>query len=134
MQLKVSLRGVLKPPVWRRLLVPADIRLDRLHVVIQTAVGWTDTHLDFFSTRSGDYGIPDPELGYRDERNAELAQFLQQPGDRIQYGHDFGDGWEHDIVHEKRINSEPEVKMPLAWPQRAPAHRKTAADRGDTPI
>ncbi len=43
MQLKLSLRGMSKPPVWRRLLVPADIRLDRLHEVIQTAFGWTDT-------------------------------------------------------------------------------------------
>ena len=42
MQLKLSLRGVIKPPVWRRLLVPADIRLDRLHEVIQTAIGWTE--------------------------------------------------------------------------------------------
>ena len=112
MQLKLSLRGVSKPPVWRRLLVPADIRLDRLHEAIQTAIGWTDTHLHVFSTRSGDYGIPDPELGYRNERNARLAQFLQQPGDRIHYSYDFGDGWEHDIVLEKRLNSEPGVQMP----------------------
>ena len=66
MQLKLSLRGVSKP----RLLVPADLRLDRLHEVIQTAIGWTNTHLHVFSTRSGDYGMPDPELGYRNERNA----------------------------------------------------------------
>ena len=63
MQLKLSLRGVVKPPVWRRLLVPADIRLDRLHEVIQTAIGWTDNHLHVFSTRSGDFGTPDAELG-----------------------------------------------------------------------
>jgi hypothetical protein len=112
MQLKLSLRGVVKPPVWRRLLVPADIRLDRLHDVIQTATGWTDTHLHVFSTRSGDYGIPDPELGHRNERNARLAQFLQQPGDRIHYSYDFGDGWEHDIVLEKRLNPEPGAQMP----------------------
>jgi hypothetical protein len=48
MQLKLSLRGVSKPPVWRRLLVPADMRLDRLHDVIQTSMGWTDTHLHVF--------------------------------------------------------------------------------------
>ena len=112
MQLKLSLRGVVKPPVWRRLLVPADIRLDRLHEVIQTAIGWTDTHLHVFSTPSGDYGIPDPELGYRNERNARLAQFLQQPGDRIHYSYDFGDGWEHDIVLEKRLDPDSGVQTP----------------------
>jgi pRiA4b ORF-3-like protein len=112
MQLKLSLRGVLKPPVWRRLVVPADIRLDRLHKVIQTSMGWTDTHLHVFSTAAGDYGIPDPELGFRNERNARLEQFLQQPADRIRYSYDFGDGWEHDIVLEKRLAREPGVQMP----------------------
>jgi hypothetical protein len=92
--------------------VPADIRLDWLHEVIQTSIGWTDTHLHVFSTRSGDYGIPDPELGYRNERTARLTQFLQQPGDRIHYSYDFGDGWEHDIVLEKRLNPEPGVQIP----------------------
>jgi Plasmid pRiA4b ORF-3-like protein len=60
MQLKLSLRGAVKPPVWRRLLVPADIRLDRLHDVIQTSMGWTDTHLHVFSTagRRGGAGRP----------------------------------------------------------------------------
>jgi Plasmid pRiA4b ORF-3-like protein len=66
-------------------------------------MGWTDTHVHVFSTAAGDYGTPDPELGLQNERNARLAQFLQQPGDRIHYSYDFGDGWEHDIVLEKRL-------------------------------
>ena len=111
-QLKLSLRGVSKPPVWRRLLVPADMRLDRLHDVIQTAMGWTDTHLHVFSTVAGDYGVPDPELGFGNERSARLAQFLRQPGDRINYAYDFGDGWEHDIVLERRLNPDPGERIP----------------------
>jgi hypothetical protein len=112
MQLKLSLRGVSKPPVWRRLIVPADLRLDRLHDVIQTSMGWTDTHLHVFSTAAGEYGIPDPELAFRNERNARLEQFLHQPGDRIQYSYDFGDGWEHDIVLEKRLDPGPDAQTP----------------------
>ena len=112
MQLKLSLRGVSNPPVWRRLLVPADMRLDRLHDVIQTSMGWTDTHLHVFSTAAGDYGVPDPELGFRNERNARLGQFLKQQGDRIRYAYDFGDGWEHDVVLEKRLDHDPEAQIP----------------------
>jgi hypothetical protein len=112
MQLKLSLRGVSKPPVWRRLRVPADMRLDRLHDVIQTSIGWTDTHLHVFSRAAGDYGVPDPELAFRNERNARLGEFLKQPGDRIQYAYDFGDGWEHDIVLEKRLDLDPEAQIP----------------------
>ncbi len=112
LQLKVSLRGVSKPPVWRRLLVPADTRLDRLHGVVQTAMGWTDTHLHVFSTAVGDFGILDPELGFRDERTVRLSQFFKQPGDRIRYAYDFGDGWEHDIVLEKRLTSDAVERVP----------------------
>lgn len=67
-------------------------------------MGWTDTHLHVFSTAAGDYGVSDPELGFRDERNARLDQFLRRQGDRIRYAYDFGDGWEHDIVLEKRAD------------------------------
>jgi hypothetical protein len=112
LQLKLSLRGVSKPPVWRRLLVSADMRLDRLHDVIQTSMGWTDTHLHMFSTAGGDYGVPDPELELRDERDARLGQFLKQQGERIQYAYDFGDGWEHDIVLEKRLDVDPGAQLP----------------------
>jgi Plasmid pRiA4b ORF-3-like protein len=112
MQLKLSLRGVSKPPVWRRLLVPADMRLDRLHDVVRTSMGWTDTHLHVFSTAAGDYGVPDPELGFRNERTARLGRFLNQQGDRIQYKYDFGDGWEHDLVLEKRLDPEPKAQIP----------------------
>ena len=37
--LKVTLRGI-RPPVWRRLLVPGRITLGGLHHVIQAAMGW----------------------------------------------------------------------------------------------
>ncbi|MGZ6565194.1 MAG: plasmid pRiA4b ORF-3 family protein [Solirubrobacteraceae bacterium] len=113
LQLKLSLRGVSKPPVWRRLLVPSDMRLGQLHNVIQTAMGWTDTHLHAFSTPYGDYGPPDPELDHRDERTARLADFLLQPGDRIRYAYDFGDFWEHDIVLEKTLERDPDAQLPV---------------------
>lgn len=112
LQLKLSLRGVSKPPVWRRLLVRPDIRLSQVHDVIQAAMGWTDTHLHAFSTAYGDYGPPDPELDHRDERKARLADFLAEPGDRIRYAYDFGDFWEHDIVLEKMLEPDPDVRLP----------------------
>jgi Plasmid pRiA4b ORF-3-like protein len=43
LQVNVSLRG-LRPPIWRRLEVPARITLAGLHAVLQTAFGWTDSH------------------------------------------------------------------------------------------
>lgn len=34
-QIKITLKGS-RPPIWRRVVVPAEIGLDQLHVVIQT--------------------------------------------------------------------------------------------------
>jgi hypothetical protein len=50
-QLKVMLKDT-KPPVWRRVLVPADMSLGVLHYVLQIVMGWTDSHLHQFVTRS----------------------------------------------------------------------------------
>ncbi|MEU6034036.1 plasmid pRiA4b ORF-3 family protein [Actinomadura sp. NPDC047616] len=111
-QIKVQLRGVTKPPVWRRLQVPADIRLDRLHEVIQAAMGWENYHMHVFSHGSGEYGLPDRELGHRDERKVALSQLLTLAGDRIGYTYDFGDGWEHDIVLEEVLPPGTEVADP----------------------
>src|SRR4051812_44668222 len=36
--------------VWRRLVVPGDTTLDRLHDVLQAAMGWTGSHLHRFFT------------------------------------------------------------------------------------
>ena len=43
-RLKITVDGV-KPAVLRRVEVPFDIRLDRLHLTIQAAMGWTNSHL-----------------------------------------------------------------------------------------
>lgn len=45
--LRITLRET-KPPIWRRVAVPADITLGQLHEVIQIAMGWTDSHLHQF--------------------------------------------------------------------------------------
>jgi len=100
-QIKVQLCGVTKPPVWRRLQVPADLSLDQLHEVIQAAMGWHNCHMHVFSDGWGEYGRPDRELGHQDERKAQLSHLLTSVGDKIGYSYDFGDEWLHDITLEK---------------------------------
>jgi hypothetical protein len=100
-QLKITLRGVSKPPVWRRVAVPAALTLDLLHEVIQQAMGWQDGHMHVFSTPGRDYGLPDAELGHADESKVALAEVLVLPRARMRYTYDLGDDWEHDIVLEK---------------------------------
>jgi hypothetical protein len=97
-QLKVTLRGVSKPPVWRRVLVHADASLGELHEVIIAAMGWDGGHLHLFIDDTTRYGTtPDDE----DEDLFALADVLVEPGDRLRYLYDFGDEWDHDIKLEK---------------------------------
>jgi len=60
-RLKITLDAV-TPAVLRRIEVPFDIRLDRLHLALQAAIGWTNSHL--YEIRAGDLGwstlIPKP--------------------------------------------------------------------------
>lgn len=43
-----------EPPVWRRLELRGEMRLDEVHAVLQAAFGWEDYHLHRFSPGSGD--------------------------------------------------------------------------------
>ena len=100
-QVKISLLGVSKPPVWRRVVIPAGIVLDDLHEVILSAFGWSGGHLHVFSDGLREYGAPDSELGHVGEASVQLSELLVAPGDKIGYTYDFGDDWEHEIVLEK---------------------------------
>jgi Plasmid pRiA4b ORF-3-like protein len=100
-EIKVQLSGVTKPPVWRRLQIPAAISLGEFHEVIQVAMGWENHHMHVFSDGRNDYGLPDIELGFVDEWTVTVSQMLTKVGDKARYTYDFGDTWDHDITLEK---------------------------------
>lgn len=110
-RLKVTLHGA-KPPIWRRLEVPSDITLSRLHAVLQEAFGWQNTHLWAFDTGSGVYGLPDRELGHRSAGRVKLETVAPRPGARLMYVYDFGDDWQHDIAVEDVSAPESGVAYP----------------------
>jgi len=102
LRLKVTLRET-KPPIWRRLEVPTDVTLDRLHHILQTAFGWTDSHLHAFEQRPAGAGRSRPELRIEPqrERRTKLGEVAGEVGASLLYEYDFGDGWEHLITVEK---------------------------------
>lgn len=101
-RIKIGLRGA-KPPIWRRIEVPGDIGLDRLHAVIQIAFDWDDSHLHVFETPYGRFGTADVELGHHDAASVTLEQVAPAERNKIRYSYDFGDDWQHDIVVEKLL-------------------------------
>jgi hypothetical protein len=80
-RLKITLNDV-EPAVMRRIDVPLNIRLDRLHLALQTAFGWTNTHLWALFARDINWSIPDSEFGddSLDARKARLIDVLEARG------------------------------------------------------
>jgi hypothetical protein len=101
-QLKITLKNI-KPAVWRRIVIPADILLPDLHKVIQTVMGWYNSHLHQFTINGEFYTEPDEYSVDRsiDYRKIKLDQLITSENQAFEYEYDFGDGWEHKIVLEK---------------------------------
>jgi len=111
-RIKVTLRHI-APPIWRRIEVPGDIKLGKLHRILQVAMGWYDSHLHAFRVGHTSYGVPQREFpgDYQNERNVRLDQ-LVSTGAKLIYEYDFGDGWEHEIKIEKILPADPTAHYP----------------------
>jgi len=112
-QVRISLADV-TPEVWRRVAVPGAYTLDRVHRVIQYAMGWQNYHLHSFEIDGVQYGEPDPdgELDLRDELEVRLDAVAGKDS-RFVYTYDFGDWWEHEIAVEAIYPPEPDERYPL---------------------
>ena len=103
LQFKVTLLEV-EPAVWRRIQISDLCSFWDLHVAIQDAMGWTDSHLHEFemkhSIEKGKQYLGIPDDGYDDFHNTlpgaegRVRDHLII-NDQFMYRYDFGDGWEH---------------------------------------
>jgi hypothetical protein len=113
LRIRLDLHGS-KPPVWRRLELPGDLTLARLHDVIQEAMGWYNSHLHRFRTgrdhRSPhfvtNFDLDEGEDGVLED-DVRLDQLLVEKGDELWYEYDFGDGWDHRLVVEEVLEEPP---------------------------
>jgi hypothetical protein len=114
-RVRLDLHGA-KPPIWRRLELPGDLTLPRVHDVIQSAMGWYDSHLHRF--RAGNdhrspYFVTQFDLDEGGEGMLEddvrFDQILAEKGDELWYEYDFGDGWDHKLVVEEVLDSAPDT-------------------------
>jgi hypothetical protein len=114
LQFRLSLLEV-QPAVWRRIQVPADCTLARLHKVIQAIMGWQDYHLHEFTLGGRTYGDPevDEEARLIDDRIVRLQNLNLAIGDRIEYAYDFGDNWQHVLELEDKMPPSAGVVYPL---------------------
>ena len=116
-QLEVILKGT-NPPIWRRFEVPETMTLAQLHAVLQTVMGWTDSHLHRFVINGKEYGRPDYEERWADddplldERRVRLTKLLQIAPTAFLYEYDYGDSWLHLIVMERYWPASPGGHVP----------------------
>lgn len=130
LRVRADLTGT-KPPVWRRLELASDLFLDDVHEIMQTAFGWTDSHLHRFgcgpsyysreteyylcpfSVDEGDEGIPEDEV--------RLDEVLVDVGDKLFYAYDFGDDWQHVIRLEAVLAREESAPRTICTGGRQPS-------------
>jgi hypothetical protein len=98
--LKITLRNI-KPPIWRRILVPRGMTLGDLHVAIQVVMGWQNGHLHAFEVASEQYGERGSMEDISDEDRLTMGGLVKLGISRFRYTYDFGDDWEHEILIEK---------------------------------
>lgn len=103
--LKIQMKDVSKPPMWREVEIPADYNFLQLHEIIQAVTGLENYHLWQFNEKAYDdsliIGIEMGENGFEagldfithDAGKTPLTQFLQKKGDKLEYTYDFGDDW-----------------------------------------
>jgi len=118
-QFKITLNDS-KPPIWRRIQVKNGT-LDKLHERIQTAMGWTNSHLHEFDIDGERFG--DPELlddGYEDfncidSTVTKISEIVPKDGKPFQfeYEYDFGDGWSHEVLFEGCLRAEKGRRYPV---------------------
>ena len=121
-ELKVSLSRA-RPPIWRRVRLPAAATLADLHQVIQVLFGWDGDHLHLFQAGKKRYADQFTGLeGTGDEQAVRIRDVLT-PGAKIGYTYDFGASWEHEITLEQTTPRDPGQDYPVC-----------VAFRGDSPV
>ncbi|MEZ0067306.1 hypothetical protein ABIA32_003319 [Streptacidiphilus sp. MAP12-20] len=130
-RIKVTLRGS-RPPIWRRLEVPSSATLQQVHHMVQEAFGWQDSHLWVFETPAGDFGIPDPELGYRSAAAKKLRDVAPRP--RTASATPTTSATAGSTTSSSRPSTPPNQTRPTpsAWQAAAPARPRTAEASGAT--
>lgn len=108
-----------RPKIWRRLLVRPDLPLSDLHLAIQIAMGWDNSHLhQFIKDRKFYSERLEEDWTWDDAHNIDYSEMhvsdlLTKEKDKIEYEYDFGDGWVHEIRLEKILPADDTMKSPV---------------------
>jgi hypothetical protein len=117
LQFCIGLLGI-EPPIWRRIQVPEDYTFWDLHVAIQDAMGWTDSHLHAFRVvgLEGDIGVPDKDKidlpATKPGWKILIRDMFSDGRPLAAYEYDFGDSWVHEVPFERALPAKKGAKYP----------------------
>ena len=125
-QIKVTLNDI-RPPIWRRLVLPSATTLEDLHFIILAAMGWQGGHLHAFHAAEREYSDPSEVDGAADESRMTISGLVRLGVFRFRYTYDFGDDWEHAILIERSSRPRPRRTFQPAWLGAGIAHPRIVA-------
>lgn len=106
--LRIELQDV-RQEIWRRLVVPANTSLEKLHLMIQISMGWQDSHMHQYHynhqcyLQSTPFDDDEEQNGTLKEADYSLDDFFTEIPCGFIYEYDFGDSWCHRITFENVI-------------------------------
>jgi hypothetical protein len=114
-QCRVSLKGMI-PPIRRKFQVVGDTTLYRLHLTLQTVMGWQNKHLYRFIIDGVDYSEPPPDIAWppvQDPHRVTLDQVVPEEDSRFIYIYDYKADWQHVIKVDRRLAPKPDMHYPV---------------------
>ncbi|MGB6128582.1 MAG: plasmid pRiA4b ORF-3 family protein [Psychrilyobacter sp.] len=126
-QFRVDINGA-KPPIWRRIQVEKNICFGEFHYILQNIFSWENYHLHEFCIDRNTLLVDTTYEGYEpldmspmfgmkpikeiNEHTVKLNKYFKKVDDKLTYGYDFGDGWEHTIKLEKILDKDQNQNYP----------------------
>jgi len=117
-QIMIELKNS-KPKIWRRVLVPSNLLLSDLHKIIQTSMGWQNSHMhqfikdgEYYAANSDYVDMGDDDFSV-DYKKIKISDLLTKVKEKMIYEYDFGDGWEHDVLLEKILPVDKKINYPI---------------------
>ena len=109
--IKVTLKEIQDPVVWRTLAIPMELTFHELNLIIQAAMGWENQHLYSFGEGersrffkvvppwAEEFGMDGMKISAKNVLWDYMNQFVMddEEKERMYYEYDYGDGWMHEI-------------------------------------
>ena len=115
--LKIQMKGVTKPPMWREIEIADNLDFEILHTVIQRVTGLENYHMWQFNRTAHDNSLSiasphedDYMRGFDSVTDIAsetlLSDYLKNVGDKLEYTYDFGDDWIFTVSVKKIMEQE----------------------------